>query len=233
MTNYFPLHNENPTGIVSGAPPETPLMLKQSQDRLKALGIWRTGLIGGVDKTTISVNNALSKLTPNSPEFVKLALYMQRCIEHKNRILNMMERLAAEEINNQKFMEIWIKQQEIQIVSAARQAPVPAQQTEPAVDPNLPLGPDGKPVGKMRSDGAIDITSKSTTLPVNGQLTPEQAKELGVTGPVGPISPIPVLSGGVISEAEQRAYIQAEEAKAKEPAKNIGGHGNGSPVAGS
>lgn len=222
--NFFPHHNQ--TVAIVGAPPETPKMLKQSQDRLKALGVWRTGLIAGVDLTITSVNTALGSLKEGSPEFKKLAKYMQRCIDHKNRILQAMELLASEEISNQKFMGFWVEQRELpDYPKPTINMPINPEQK---VDPNLPIGPEGKPVGKMRSDGVVDIGGDSTTaIPIDGVLSKEQAEKLGVTGKPGPNKVIaaPVITDGMISDKEQKEYIKLEEDITKVPAKNVAGNG--------
>jgi hypothetical protein len=223
-TGYFPLHAQQQA---VGSPPEVPLLLKQSQDRLKALAVWRKGLIDGVDIATTSVNNALAKLQPNSSEFVKLAKYMQRCHEHRDRLLQVMDLLGVEETVDQKFLGYWLEQKELpgfSLPPITQQSSQVQQQVQQAIDSRLPLGPDGKPIGVVRSDGVVDITAKSTSLPMNGQLTPEQAAELGVLGPAGPAGVVPPINvGGVLSKEQQAAYIKAEEERVKVPAKNIAG----------
>ena len=91
------------------------------------------------------------------------------------------------------------------------------------MDPRLPLGPDGKPVGTIRADGVVDVTGKTTALPVNGQLTPEQAKELGLVGPAGPAGsvPVPINPGMQLTPQQFAEYKRAEEERAKQPAREV------------
>jgi hypothetical protein len=222
--NQFPLHNQQgqvhhmPGGI--GAPPEIPLLKKQSEDRTSLYRNIQQGLIQGVDITIQRVNAVLPKLQGNPAESLKLQKYMQRCIDHKMMILQAMEILANEDMRMQKFLNFWLEGKEL--------PPLPGQQQQQQrqVDPNLPLNAEGKPVGTMRADGVVDISTKSTTIPVNGVLTPEQAAALEVNGPVGPKAVVPTVSnGGVMTPEQMRDYVKTEEAKTKVPAVNVGGNG--------
>lgn len=228
MSNLFPHHNQQSVPSNIGVPPEVPNLLAQSRRRLDLYRINAKALIDGVDMTITSVNNALKRLQANSPDSLKLSKYMQRCIDHKNRIISVLELAAKEELLVQQFYAIWIEGKEF----AEMQVIVPQQQVaQQQVDSRLPIGPDGKPIGTVRADGAIDITGKKTSIPINGVLSPEQAKELGLVGQVGPTSPIPVINGGgTLTPEQQKAYIAAEEVKLNEPAVNIAGNAVASPA---